>query len=99
MDAKELDLIRAIGRQRGINRFYRTCYLLLKALQELIAHTSDDLLLFYQSDPPSPSHPYSSVQGIATDLQQAIKGMREVEAEALTAWKELQNPNSTMTQF
>ncbi|EKV12560.1 hypothetical protein PDIG_43130 [Penicillium digitatum PHI26] len=42
------DIVRETGRQQTENSYYRTCYKLLKQLQDLVAQASDDLLCLPQ---------------------------------------------------
>ncbi|KAJ5642293.1 hypothetical protein N7490_006293 [Penicillium lividum] len=42
------EIVREIGRQQGENSFYRTCYGILKRLQDIISQAADDLLHIHQ---------------------------------------------------
>ncbi|KAJ5111911.1 hypothetical protein NUU61_001541 [Penicillium alfredii] len=43
------DIVRRIGRQQGENAYYRSCYVLLKQLQDAVGKAAEDLLRLHQS--------------------------------------------------
>lgn len=95
MSAHEVDIIREIGQHRAVNRFYRTCYNLLKELQEVVERTIDDLLLVYHSEAvPYPNGgDYRNISDIAGRLKDSLERLEFLESAASDAWNELWNNN------
>jgi hypothetical protein len=91
MDDNEINLIREIGWHRGRNRFYRTCYVLLKQLQEVVEQAIDDLLLQYHSEPflGQRQTEFDSVTDIAIRLRGELETFSRRESEAIDAWNGL----------
>lgn len=79
-------IIRDIGRQQGQNAYYRTCYALLKRLQECIDQTSNDLLRHYQSGTfGSPNEEIEPVNLIMAELRNSVHGLIEQAQNAQTS--------------
>lgn len=69
-------IVRDIGRQQGQNAYYRTCYALLKRLQECIDQTSKDLLRLYQSGTLGSSiEEVEPINLIMDELRNSVHGM------------------------
>jgi hypothetical protein len=90
-EERELALIREIGRQKAKNRFYRSCYALLKELQEVTEQAVDDLLLLYHSDlgENSSRRGYRPVIEITERLQRDLGKLTTRESDAVTAWNRI----------
>lgn len=73
-----IQIVRDIGRQQGQNAYYRTCYALLKRLQECIDQTSNDLLRLYQSGTfGSSNEEFEPVNLIMDELRNSVHGLIE----------------------
>ena len=75
-------IVRAIGRQQGRNAYYRVCYGLLKQLQDLVLHTSNDLLRLYCPGGSVGERDLGPVSRIAVALRNTVD---EYNARARTA--------------
>ncbi|KAJ6118795.1 hypothetical protein N7471_013415 [Penicillium samsonianum] len=91
MKDQVIAIVREIGRQRAINRFHRTCYSLLQELRTKVSIASANLLLVYHSNTAPTPGGYFAAKEMASELEEAVKGVREVEAQALAAWKSILN--------
>lgn len=103
MEEKEISLVREIGRQRAINRFYRTCYSLLQELKSITADNAQRLRLLHGSNIKHETSGDSVAQEIAKELtlqeiinemNAGIEDMRDVETQALTAWRYILEVNN-----
>lgn len=66
-------IVREIGRQQGKNAYYRICYNLFKQLQEIVAHSSEKLILLnYEKTPLSPEKRHA-VCHIVEHLRLSVK--------------------------
>ncbi|CRL30218.1 unnamed protein product [Penicillium camemberti] len=71
------EIVREIGRQQTDNSYYRTCYGLLKQLQDLVAQSSDDLRCLQQYETLFPSNDFLPIHHIATELQNSVAKLSE----------------------
>jgi hypothetical protein len=69
-------IVRDIGRQQGQNAYYRTCYALLKRLQECIDQSSNDLLRLYQSGTlGSPNEEAEPINLVMDELRNSVHSL------------------------
>ena len=87
-----VDIVRQIGHQQGENTYYRTCYNLLKQLQDKVAQASEDLLRLQQSETLSPDHDFHPVCQVAEQLRTSVNTIISQAREAHLAWEEFYPP-------
>ncbi|CAL5871615.1 uncharacterized protein PFLUO_LOCUS5868 [Penicillium psychrofluorescens] len=87
-----VDIVRQIGHQQGENTFYRTCYNLLKQLQDKVAQASEDLLRLQQSEALSPDHDFHPVLRVAEELRNSVNTLISQAREAHLEWKRFYPP-------
>jgi hypothetical protein len=85
------EIVREIGRQQTDNSYYRTCYGLLKQLQDLVAQSSDDLRCLQQYETLFPSNDFLPIHHIATELQNSVAKLSEQEKRSHSAWENLRS--------
>lgn len=85
MEQKILSKIRAIGRQQVSNKYYRVIHFLLKVLKDILVKASNDMLIYYHSKKLNDS--YYLAQNCARRIEQAVKRLKETQAEALSEWQ------------
>ena len=82
------EIVRRIGRQQSENAYYRSCYVLLKQLQDAIGQAAEDLLRLHQSGAFLSFDDFHPVSQIADDLRNSIHDMMCQERKAKLAWEE-----------
>ena len=82
------DIVRRIGRQQGENAYYRSCYVLLKQLQDAVGQAAEDLLRLHQSGAFLSFDDFHPVSQIADDLRNSIHDLMCQERKAQLAWEE-----------
>ena len=92
MESREIDLIRELGRQRCMNRYYRTCYELYKELHQHVSEALDSLLRIYQDEPLSSLDVFSAVYDVTDQLQTVVEELKAREDQAAREQNEL-SPN------
>ena len=85
-----VEIVRQIGRQQGENAYYRTCYSLLYASQDLILEASNKLLDLYYSNEFEEAE---CVSTIADDLRNDIHALIARERRARPHWDEFFQQN------
>ncbi|KGO75102.1 hypothetical protein PITC_058540 [Penicillium italicum] len=85
------EIVREIGRQQTDNSYYRTCYGLLKQLQDLVAQSSDDLRCLQQYETLFPSNDFLPIHHIAAELQNSVAKLLEQEKKSHSAWQKLRS--------
>ena len=83
------DIVRQIGRQQGENAYCRSCYVLLKQLQDAVGQAAEDLLRLHQSGAFLSFDDFHPVSQIADDLRNSIHDLVCQERKAQLAWEEL----------
>ncbi|KAJ5454975.1 hypothetical protein N7530_012744 [Penicillium desertorum] len=84
-----VDIVREIGRQQAENSYYRTCYGLLKQLQDSVTQASDDLLCLQQHEALWPSNGFLPIHHISTELRNSVESLSNQEKKAHLAWVNL----------
>ena len=72
------DIVREIGRQQGENVYYRTCYHLLKHLQDLVDQVTDELLRLHISRAEQ-AQEFAKAREIANGLRSRVRGLVKQE--------------------
>ncbi|KAJ5216830.1 hypothetical protein N7468_009838 [Penicillium chermesinum] len=84
-------VVRQIGRQQIENTFYRTCYNILKTLQDTVARSADDMMYVFHNGSHSSLEDPAPLRQLAEELKSAIAEFQtherraELEMEALDA--------------
>ena len=87
------DIVRAIGQQQGQNSYYRVCYSFFKQLQDLIFHTSNDLLQIYHANDSASVQGLRPASDIAIILQNAVEDLNTQAQRAQSNWENFYQPN------
>ena len=88
MEEDIVGIVREIGRQQGRNAYYRTCYLLLKQLQDSVLRATNDLLRLYHSDDSIPAQDFEPVAEISAHLRNAVHDLQSRARKAQSNWEE-----------
>lgn len=83
-----VEIVRQIGRQQGENAYYRTCYDLLKQLQDLVEQAAGDLLRLHQAGGYLPSDNLQPVCQIAEELQHSAEKLLCQAQRVQSSWEE-----------
>ncbi|KAI2791704.1 hypothetical protein POX_c04576 [Penicillium oxalicum] len=82
------DIVRQIGRQQGENAYYRACYALLKRLQELTTHASNELLRLHQFGPLGSEYQLQSAYEVVHELRNSAYELIDEACNAQAACEE-----------
>ncbi|KAJ5291408.1 hypothetical protein N7478_000659 [Penicillium angulare] len=82
------DIVRDIGRQQGENVYYRTCYRLLKYLQDSVVRAVEDLERI-TAPPLSCPEDFVAAQEVASSLRKLAQSLILQEQAALSALADL----------
>lgn len=88
MEEDIVSIVREIGRHQGRNAYYRTCYLLLKQLQDSVLCASNGLhRLLYSNDSIS-AQDFEPVAEISAHLRNVVHDLQSRARKAQSNWKE-----------
>ncbi|KAJ5291450.1 hypothetical protein N7478_000701 [Penicillium angulare] len=90
------DIVRDIGRQQGENVYYRTCYRLLKYLQDAVTRAVGDLE-HITAPPPNCHVGFVGAQEVADSLRKLAQGLILQEQAALSALADLYSTHESHT--
>ncbi|EED22724.1 hypothetical protein TSTA_062120 [Talaromyces stipitatus ATCC 10500] len=94
MDKETLRTIRSIGRQRAMNSYYKTCYVLLRLLEKLIISAEKELLSLSKSESDD-DFCYDAAAKVAIRIHKATREFKKLKADAMSAWLTLQRASRT----
>ncbi|KAI2736052.1 hypothetical protein DTO013E5_10135 [Penicillium roqueforti] len=84
------EVVRHIGRQQAENVCYRTCYALLKQLQDLVGHLSEDLIRLHQADRfSSGDDDLYAVYQVAERMRGSVRDLLAQAHNARTAYEDI----------
>lgn len=81
------EIVRAIGQQQGQNAYYRVCYSLFKQLQDLVLHTSNDLLQLYHPNDSAWAQDLRPASDIAIFIQNTVEDLNSQAQRAQSSWE------------
>ncbi|KAJ6056974.1 uncharacterized protein N7446_007872 [Penicillium canescens] len=84
------EVVRHIGRQQAENACYRTCYALLKQLQDLVVEASENLIRLHQADRTlSADDDLYAVYQIAEKMRGSVRDLLAQAHNARTTYEDI----------